>query len=124
MSASVAESSQQREGGSGAASFQGLDEDAKTFNLDITRTRKLRCCGIFMLCGGLSLIAIAFVIPYAIDRIVRSNVLADTRLTPENESFWSGDLAGGGAIQIYQDHYLYSCTNLDDVSNFLDKILV
>lgn len=65
-----------------------------------------------MLCGGIALAAFSVMIPYAIDRIVRSNVLADTRLTRENEFFWSKQLVGGGDIEIFRDHYLYTCANL------------
>ena len=66
--------------------------------------------------------AFAVALPYAINRIVRSNVLADTRLSPENEQFWSNEIVGGGAVQIYKDHYLYTCSNLEDVSTSCGRL--
>ena len=95
-------------------SVEGLDEGAKEINEVAFKARKMRYCGITLLCSGLVLVAVSVIIPYAFDRIVASNILADTRLTRENEQFWSKQLVGGGDIEIYRDHYLFTCTNVKD----------
>ena len=68
-----------------------------------------------MLATGLVVLIAAFMTPMAVDTLLRGAVRDGTVISAENEDFWSKLLVGQGEVEILRHHYLYNCTNYEDV---------
>lgn len=68
-----------------------------------------------MVCGSLFVIC-AIAVPFIIDSLVRSHVQQSLVLSKDNQLRWTSLLTGGNDdIPIQQSHFLYECTNFEDV---------
>ena len=98
---------------------EGLDSGARQTNKNQSQARKFKLWGICLLISGLVFILIAFVMPFSIDSSIASTSLQLTALTEANEHFWRGTLSGNDSqqsgLEITRSHYLYNCTNVEDV---------
>jgi len=76
--------------------------------------QKLRCWGCCLVIAGVILIVTACFTPKVMDKVITSQAQKSAQLTEANEPIWDG-IPGKYDIEIAWNHYLYNCTNFEDV---------
>ena len=92
----------------------GLDSAANETNKKQKSVKRLQCCVAILLTIGCFLTISACFIPTLLNNFMVTQAETMSALTPENEDKWMG-VPGENNLTYYLKHYVYNCTNIEDV---------
>ena len=77
--------------------------------------KRYKCWGCCLVIVGVILLVTGAFTPKVMNKVITSQAQKSSQLTKANEDSWDG-IPGHYGIDINWNHYLYNCSNYEDVS--------